>query len=60
MAPPKHAVIDLGTNTFHLLIAQPGLDTPIREVYRERRFIQLAEQGIQTIGEAPFDRALIA
>ncbi|MBV6653048.1 MAG: hypothetical protein KI786_04785 [Mameliella sp.] len=60
MTPPKHAVIDLGTNTFHLLIAQPGLDTPIREVYRERRFIQLAEQGIQTIGEAPFDRALIA
>lgn len=60
MSKPKYAVLDLGTNTFHLLIAQPGLDTPIKEIYRERRFIQLAEDGIETIGPAPFQRAQAA
>jgi len=58
MDQEQYAVIDLGTNTFHLLIAQAGTDAPIREVYRERQFVQLAEEGIATIGEAPYNRAL--
>lgn len=54
------AVIDLGTNTFHLLIAHPNKEGGFDEVYRERRFIKLAKNGIQTIGEAPFERGLKA
>ena len=54
----KYAVIDLGTNTFHLLIASAGAQSPIREHYRERQFVQLAEAGIATIGPAPYQRAI--
>lgn len=55
---PNFAVIDCGTNTFHLLIAQPHEDGGFTEVYRERRFIKLAEDGIERIGDAPYQRAL--
>lgn len=58
MIEKQYAVIDLGTNTFHLLIAQSGQAAPIKAVYRERQFVQLAEDGISTIGAAPYQRAL--
>lgn len=54
------AVIDLGTNTFHLLIVDVNADGSFKERYRERKFIQLAENGIEKIGEAPFERGLQA
>lgn len=53
------AVIDLGTNTFHLLIVLVE-DGQFSTLYRERRFIKLAEQGIETIGQAAYQRALEA
>lgn len=55
-----YGVIDLGTNTFHLLIA--GLDEreQLREIFRERRFVKLAEEGIETIGRTPFQRGMQA
>lgn len=56
----KYAVIDLGTNTFHLLIAEMGSGNAFRELYRQRIFIKLAENGIQKIGEAPYNRAIEA
>jgi len=53
------AVIDLGTNTFHLLIVQSDhRNQQFKEVYRERRFVKLAEEGIATIGQVPYDRGL--
>lgn len=55
---PRLAVIDLGTNTFHLLIAEPHEEGHSTEVLRDRAFIKLAENGIQRIGEAPFARGL--
>ncbi len=54
------AVIDLGTNTFHLLIASLEEGERIREVYRERVFVKLASEGIETIGPAPFNRGIEA
>ncbi len=56
----RYAVIDLGTNTFHLLIAEDGGVDGFREVYRERRFVKLAEKGIKTIDDDAFERGLIA
>jgi len=53
------AVIDLGTNTFHLLIVEIN-ELSFSTVYRERKFIKLAESGIQTIGEKAYQRALQA
>lgn len=51
------AVIDLGTNTFHLLIAEVE-GGRIRERYRERVFVKLAADGITRIGPAPFERGV--
>ncbi len=56
----KLGVIDLGTNTFHLLIAEPDGQGAFRELYRERHFIKLAEESIGQIGAAPFARGLQA
>lgn len=53
------AVIDLGTNTFHLLIVDLK-PNGFEEVYRERCFIKLAEGGIDAISPSAFDRALDA
>lgn len=55
---PRYAVIDCGTNTFHLLIAAPQSDGGFREVYRERIFVKLAEEGIDRIGDQAYARAL--
>lgn len=52
------AVIDLGTNTFHILIAEALSTGGFEEVFRQRQFIKLAEEGIATIGNAPFNRGL--
>lgn len=58
--PQRRAVIDLGTNTFHLLIAEVSGDEIVREIYRERIFVKLASEGIKTIGDAPFARGISA
>lgn len=54
----RKAVIDLGTNTFHLLIAEVEAGAILHEVYRKQIFVKLASEGISTIGRAPFDRGL--
>ncbi len=54
----KLAVIDLGTNTFHLLIVQPAANGQFEECFRKRVFVQLAEDGIEKIGEKAFERGL--
>jgi exopolyphosphatase/guanosine-5'-triphosphate,3'-diphosphate pyrophosphatase len=56
----RHAIIDLGTNTFHLLIAERGADGSWQFIHRQRVYVRLAEDGIHRIGPAPFDRALKA
>ncbi|MFK7935795.1 MAG: exopolyphosphatase [Saprospiraceae bacterium] len=55
----RYAVIDLGTNTFHMLIVEKAEgQIPFREIHRERRFVKLAEDGIETIGSKAFERGL--
>jgi len=56
----RRAVIDLGTNTFHLLIADIVPKGHLTEVYRERIFVKLAADGINRIGAAPFERGISA
>lgn len=54
----KIAVIDLGTNTFHLLIVEVDESGNFKEVFRERRYVHLAEDGIERLGDAPYQRGL--
>ncbi|MEM9920536.1 MAG: phosphatase [Bacteroidota bacterium] len=56
----KYAVIDLGTNTFHLLVVETQDDGRFREVLRLQRYVKLAEEGIEHIGPKPFQRGLTA
>lgn len=56
----RAAVIDLGTNTFHILIAEQLADGTFRDVYRERKFVKLAEDGIEKIGLTPYQRGIDA
>ncbi|MBX2871950.1 MAG: hypothetical protein KTR30_07620 [Saprospiraceae bacterium] len=51
------AVLDLGTNTFHLLIVETAASTHFTELYKEKRFVKLAEEGIARIGEGAMQRA---
>jgi len=55
------AILDLGTNTFQLLIANIKHKTPIL-IFEESIAVKLAEGGIKkgTISEAAFDRGLSA
>lgn len=48
------AVIDLGSNTFHLLIVNDALEI----LCKERVFVSLAEEGIERIGDAAFQRGI--
>ncbi|MBL7775172.1 MAG: guanosine-5'-triphosphate,3'-diphosphate pyrophosphatase, partial [Saprospiraceae bacterium] len=57
---PKHAVIDLGTNTFHLLIAERDPAGAWSALHRDRLFVRLAESGIHHIGPAAYARGLEA
>ncbi len=54
----KLAVIDLGTNTFHLLIVEAQKGKPFKELFRKSTYVKLAENGIHQIGTAPFQRGL--
>ena len=56
----RYAVIDLGTNTFHLLIIEKLPNENLQEIFRERVFVKLASEGIENIGSAPFKRGLEA
>ncbi len=56
----QFGVIDLGTNTFHLLIVEQQTEGSFKTLYRERVFVKLAEDGIKTIGNKPFQRGVDA
>lgn len=54
------AVIDLGSNTFHLLIVEIIKGKPFREVYRKRDFTALCEGGIDQLRQSSIDTGLEA
>jgi len=58
MSHRKIAVIDLGTNTFHLLIACLQDSGDFEVVVRKRIFVKLADEGIDQLGEASMQRGL--
>ncbi len=59
MTKNKFAVIDLGTNTFHILIVEIK-DGQFVEILRKRLLSKLADDGIEYIGPIPFQRGLNA
>lgn len=55
----KVAALDIGTNTFHLIIFEKR-GNKIQEIYRKRHHVFLSENGIKTIGNEPLRRAMNA
>lgn len=55
----RYAVIDLGTNTFHLLIVEKTAGS-VRQLVKEKLYVKLAEDGIENIGPPAYERAMQA
>ena len=51
-------VIDCGTNTFHLLVVDVDNEHGISRVHKERRYVRIGQEGVETIGKAPFKRGI--
>ena len=53
------AVIDCGTNTFHLLVVEmrPGSSSFV-QVHKQRQYVRLGREGLDRIGAAPFQRGV--
>ena len=54
----RSAVIDLGTNTFHLLIADPDPLLGFREIHRVQSYTKLGFGGVNFIQEQYFKRGV--
>ncbi|MBA3648975.1 MAG: phosphatase [Chitinophagales bacterium] len=54
---PYRAILDLGTNTFHLLIVSVSASS-FEVVYKAEEFVKLGEDGLDKIGPSPFRRGL--
>lgn len=53
----RRAIIDLGTNTFHLMIVDYDEQGSWTETYRERFYVKLAVDGINVLSPAAIERA---
>ncbi len=51
------AIIDLGTNTFHLLIAKIKDNGVFETTHRLRKYVYIGEEGVKALGEKPLKRA---
>lgn len=58
MAGDRIAVIDLGSNTFHLLICEITADQSWIEIHKEREYVKLASGGIGVIDDMAQQRAI--
>ncbi|MEP7265842.1 MAG: phosphatase [Bacteroidota bacterium] len=58
----KFAIIDCGTNTFHLMIAETQKDGSVKQIHKSKAVVKLAEGGIlkKHINEIPFQRGIKA
>lgn len=51
-------IIDCGTNTFHLLIADVEGNGQFNVLFKQRQYVRLGQQGLNLIGEQPFQRGI--
>ncbi len=60
MTGDRIAVIDLGSNTFHLLICEINADGTLAIIFKERVYVKLASGGLGYIQPESAERGLIA
>ena len=54
----RYAAIDLGTNTFHMIIVEKDDNGEINVIKRSRHFVKLAYGGFDTVNEEAVTRSL--
>lgn len=54
----KFGVIDLGSNTFHLLVVERNEEGSYIPVFKERAFVGLAENGIEFLSIASMEKGI--
>ncbi|MEO5674578.1 MAG: hypothetical protein ABIQ74_08020 [Chitinophagales bacterium] len=55
---PRIAILDLGTNTFNLLVAEVRPDHSFEILFKAEEFVKLGEDGVDKIGEHAFQRGV--
>ena len=60
MTGDRFAVIDLGSNTFHLLICEINNDETLALIYKERIYVKLASGGLEYIDDESIERGMSA
>jgi len=51
-------IIDLGSNTFHLLVVDIDKEGQFTTIFKDRSFVGLAEDGLQQISQKAIDKGL--
>ncbi|MCS6917540.1 MAG: hypothetical protein RMK52_08975 [Chitinophagales bacterium] len=54
----RYAIMDLGTNTFHLLVVEGYEDRSFRVLHKAEEFVRLGEEGLDRIGVNAYRRGL--
>jgi exopolyphosphatase/guanosine-5'-triphosphate,3'-diphosphate pyrophosphatase len=54
----RTAILDLGTNTFHLLIAEVNESGTWQVLYKAEEYVHLGEEGLEKIGGRAFERGV--
>ncbi|MFI5135945.1 MAG: hypothetical protein ACHQD9_08840 [Chitinophagales bacterium] len=52
------AILDLGTNTFHLLVVEEKPDHSFEVLFKAEEFVKLGEEGVERIGDNAFRRGV--
>jgi exopolyphosphatase / guanosine-5'-triphosphate,3'-diphosphate pyrophosphatase len=55
----RFAILDIGTNTFHLLIIEKKQGSSFDILYKTEQFVKLGEESIMHIGDAAFQRGIV-
>ena len=60
LANQRFAVIDIGSNTFHLIIVDAQRSGRFEIIHRHREFVYLAKDGIEFLSSATIERGFMA
>lgn len=58
MSKQRYAAIDLGTNTFHILIAQKTSTGKFEKVYQRREYVYLGRDGVSHINDESYAKGM--
>ncbi len=58
MSKQRYAAIDLGTNTFHILIAEKTAAGKFEKIHQQREYVYLGRDGVSHINDESFQKGI--